>query len=372
MSNDLLKCLECRLIGAPPVFNLAPPPKLPIDFLLVELPINEDLFYLTNKRKAASMSKRQKCLNLKNYLSTQIRSVEAAEHSKSSSLSSSASTIDESQHIYLNQTQSLLLFTICFLIFLIVLFVAFIFLYKLFKIKKQLNTCKSANKLSSSLTSASSTSTAPTSLMYTLDKNCPMLSAYDTSYHQKIKSLINLNQLSGSSSSSTSSSTISALPNSSLFYNQLFESTRHILQQSQSNGNENYLQAVPNGSNLIESHINHQLKHMKTTVNQHQNQISEYDEINSNSQLYNAYNQYDLSSRASNQSDSTRSTNTTGTAVSASMHTIIQPIMPMHMMPNRNSAILTHNNGLIFVNSNLNDASTVNNNNNSNNFYYAC
>ena len=68
MSNDLLKCLECRLIGAPPVFNLAPPPKLPIDFLLVEMPINEDLFYLTNKRKAASMSKRQKCLNLKNYL----------------------------------------------------------------------------------------------------------------------------------------------------------------------------------------------------------------------------------------------------------------------------------------------------------------
>jgi hypothetical protein len=114
------------------------------------------------------------------------------------------------------------------------------------------------------------------------------------------------------------------------FYNQLFESSRLNFI---SNTGE-YLQAVPNSSNLIENKI---LK-----------QLSEYDEINS--QIYNDYNQYELSNGSNgvvstSTSCSSSSNSTAPLLMFNNKAKIVQPIC----MPTFNNLIENQHNRSSFI-----------------------
>lgn len=330
--SQLIKCLECRLVGPPPIFNLPPPPALPKSFL----DANSDLFKILKPLKSASSSKRA-CANLKTYLfkNNIIPKQIIANKNKLESTET-----DSASQFYLNHAQTLVLFLVCLFVFLVVLFVAFIFLYKLFKIRKQIKTTKlNSNKcLSSSLSSSSSSSsnsksnTISSQLIITPSSSVLNDSDNANNYSNKVKSLLTFN--------STGNSEQLQQNNPNFFYNQLFESTRHLLQSQRlssdsselkRNETQHYLQAVPNSSNLIETHINNKY-------------IGEYDEINSYPYPIaneNQYNQYDDQSSQGSQSKLNK----------IPAHTIIQPILPIKPANFRNSAVITHHNGLIFVNS---------------------
>jgi hypothetical protein len=153
-------------------------------------------------------------------------------------------------------------------------------------------------------------------------------------YSNKVKSLLTFN--------STGNSEQLQQNNPNFFYNQLFESTRHLLQSQRLSSDsselkrtetQHYLQAVPNSSNLIETHINNKY-------------IGEYDEINSYPYPVHNENQY-------NQYDDRSSQGSEAKLNKIPAHTIIQPILPIKPanLNFRNSAVITHHNGLIFVNS---------------------
>ena len=129
MSSQLLKCLECRLVGAPPKFDLPPPPELTLEQFAELLGTGAD-------RK--SFFKQLKCVKAKK---GQVFSAinRNSQNNMLSTLSDSTptATVEKiklfNSEFYLTQTQSILIFVSCLLIFFTLILVAFIFIYKLFK-----------------------------------------------------------------------------------------------------------------------------------------------------------------------------------------------------------------------------------------------
>jgi hypothetical protein len=353
--NKMLKCLKCRLIGHPPVFNMQPPPPLPAS-ILHELQNTDPKLasFITQNLHKPQQIQSKRCLKLKSFLN--IKPFKSNEQDITTStqqnvVKQSNQIIDSS-----NQLQSLIFFSACFLFFLVVLSIAFVFLYKLFNLRKKYQQKKQ-----------------------TINNNSNNANTFNdkiSSFNSKQK-LVSLYDLANSN--------IITQPQQQIFYNQLFESTRQLLQQKQQHTDlstststsstlddqhniisipvqqyQHYLHAVPNSSNLIENHLNYRIYH-QTSNNSSNNQLSEYDEINS--QCY----QYDsqLFKSSSCSSSTTSSTSSTKPLIFNPMTTtIIQPIMPT--MSNRHSGFLIINNS-----DNSNSQSTVNELINSN-FYYAC
>ncbi|CAF0708420.1 unnamed protein product [Brachionus calyciflorus] len=308
MSN-LIKCLECRLVGAPPVFKMQPPPLPPVEFL--------KNFNLTDKflTKQLRQIQLKKCLSIRKYVSnlnTNLNSSNDVENTLQSSLLSSSQL--ESVFQKLTPNQSFYIFIACLILFLIVLSIAFIFIYKLIRLRNELKKtyAKSSNLLSENGSINSNLIITPSTSSIIDEKSSQFLP-------------YNLMPLydSASSNSSVSSKNTST---SYLFYNQLFESTKHLIMQNNSNNTssssssspqsnppcEYYLQAVPNNSNLIESH----LLNCKKIIPRNQIVQQEYDEINS--QCYQmdktqVYNQYDDGQK---------------------LQMIVQPIFPMRQFVN--------------------------------------
>ncbi|RNA11799.1 hypothetical protein BpHYR1_016721 [Brachionus plicatilis] len=264
MSN-LIKCLECRLVGAPPPFTMPPPPAPPVQFF--------QQFNLSNKLITDQLKqiKLKKCLDIKSSnLATNLNE-SSAKRVQSSLLASSNL---ESMLQRLTPDQSLFIFVACLLVFILVLIVAFIFIYKLIRLRNELNkTCssKSSGNLLAENGSINSNSSMDDKSQFTSYNLIPL---YDSA--------------SNVSTASKNTST------SYLFYNQLFESTKHLMANSSSSSSpksrpsDYYLHGVPNSSNLIESHLINSKKLARPHA------LQEYDEINS--QCYQAdkvYNQYD-------------------------------------------------------------------------------
>lgn len=242
-NESLLKCLECRLVGKPPKFNLQPPPMPPVE-ILQQLDINVD-----------DLLKR-KCLKLKPASTASLN-----DESSSDLAQSSASLVTVSTPFLLTSTQSFYIFIACLIVFFIVLFVACFFLIKLYRIKKQLDervNSKSTsdliranrqhifNCLSSSLTSSSASSTTSSN---TINSNLILTPS---------------NYITDSKSDKSS--------DGPLIYNQLFS-------YNSSNGSY-YLQSIPASNSVNQTKLHN---------------LDEYAEINS--QTYHnrniIYNQYD-------------------------------------------------------------------------------
>jgi hypothetical protein len=362
--SKMLKCLKCRLIGHPPVFNMSPPPSLPASVLYDLQKTDPKLAnFITQNLNKSQQTQSKRCLKLKSYLN--IKSLKNNEQSEritstQQNLVTPSNEFTDSS----NQLQSLIFFSVCFLFFLIVLSIAFLFLYKLFKLRKKYQ----QKKLS--INSNNINNNTMSDKLNTFNSKQKLVSLYDLA-----------------------NSNIITQPQQQIFYNQLFESTRQLLQQKQHPQHQSdlstststsstlddqhniisipvqqyqhYLQAVPNSSNLIENHLNYRIYH-QTSNNSSNNQLSEYDEINSQSYQYD--NQLFKSSSCS--SSTTSSTSSTKPLIFNPMTTtIIQPIMPT--MSNRHSGFLIINNNNNNNSDNSNGQSTVNELINSN-FYYAC
>lgn len=255
MENSLLiKCLECRLIGAPPKFTMGPPPALPAEFLTTDL--LQSLNFVENRQLARQL----KNIKLKRCHLVQSHPIDV----DSSNLASiqHQEMIDHSQ-IALTQEQSILVFLISFLLFLIVLTIAGIFTIKLIRVRRQFKEFKSLNKTSStasSSTNMSKSNTITSELVLTP------------------KMLDN---------------------NNTTFYNQLFEATKQVSSSSNSSNSSNspkqqpptyqhYLQAVPSCSGLFaynQSRLN-LLGSSSSSSSTSSQPTCEYDEINS--QAYSA------------------------------------------------------------------------------------
>lgn len=163
IDEKLLKCLQCRLAGSPPKFNLPPPPPPPafIDSLFNDNGNNNNKFDFTNFNKDKLI---RRCLRLKALLNPS--STQHSDKSPSLSLDSGIKIEQSSRSILdFTSTESLyIFFFVCTIIFLIVLTVALVFLVKLFKIKKHLNKSQSDSQISKStfLTSSSTVSSSNT------------------------------------------------------------------------------------------------------------------------------------------------------------------------------------------------------------------
>lgn len=162
IDEQLLKCLQCRLAGSPPKFNLPPPPPPPafIDSLFNDNSNNKKFDFTDfNKDKLI-----RRCLRLKAMLNPS--STEQLDNSPSLSLDSGV-RIEQSSRSFLDftSTESLyLFFLICTILFVIVLIVAIVFIIKLIKIKKHLNKSQSDSQISKStfLTNSSTVSSSNT------------------------------------------------------------------------------------------------------------------------------------------------------------------------------------------------------------------
>ena len=368
--SKMLKCLKCRLIGHPPVFNMPPPPPLPTSILHDLQSTDPKLanFISQNLHKSQQIQSKR-CFKLKSFLN--IKTLKNNEQETTTStqqnLIKQSNDINDLTNSNSNQIQSLIFFSVCFLFFLIVLSVAFLFLYKLFKLRKKYQQKKLSinNNINSTINDK----------INTFNSKQKLVSLYDLA----------------------NTANIIAQPQHQIFYNQLFESTRQLLQQKQQQQTDlsaststsstlddqhniisipvqqyqHYLQAVPNSSNLIENHLNYRIYHQTSNNinnNSSDNQLSEYDEINS--QCYQYDNQIFKSSSCSSSTTSSSTSSTKPLIFNPMTTTIIQPIMPT--MSNRHSGFLIINNNNNNVSdNNSNGQSTVNELINSN-FYYAC
>lgn len=271
MSN-LIKCLECRLVGAPPAFDMPPPPVPPMEFFRE--------FNLSNKQITDQLKqiKLKKCLNIKNSnLATNLN--EASDKRVQSSLLSSSNIESILQNLTPNQ--SLYIFLACLIIFIVVLIVAFVFIYKLVRLRNELR--KTSSKKVNLLAENGS-----------INSNLAITRSNSSIDDKSQFASYNLMPLYDSASTNSNLSTASKNTSTSyLFYNQLFESTKHLMVNSsssspKSNPSDYYLQGVPNNSNLIESHLINSKKLSRPQT------VQEYDEINSQCyQMDKIYNQYD-------------------------------------------------------------------------------
>jgi hypothetical protein len=290
--SRLVKCLECRLVGAPPRFDLTPPPPLPatLDLFTTTSDLLNSLNLPENRQLARQLKniKLKKCL-LRAYStllpSSNNNNLPITTTTTATTMSPDEVFTSSSSLLRLTQEQSLIIFWTSFVLFLIVLTIAAIFTYKLFQIRAQLKHCK-ALTLNNTTTNNSSSSVSSTK-SNTMSSNLILTpSSYGkTSVNECEKQRQNQNNNNSSS----------------IFYNQLFESTKQMNcwessvatsssiasstrssssssstdsspNKRRSNSTPHYLQAVPNCSNLLEAHLNR-----LNLVNQ----VSEYDEINS-------------------------------------------------------------------------------------------
>lgn len=244
----LIKCLECRLIGPPPRFNLTQPPSLPAEL------INSDLFasLLNDNGNKQQLLRQLKNIKLKRCLGRGLDLNPLGSVNYSSSLQQQQPGVDVmSRMLDLTPAESLLVFLISFTLFVIVLLIALIFVIKLFRIRKQLRKCKLTSSgscktiddkshnmhLSSSLSSGSSnmskTNTITSHLILT-----PSSSILLDQHFKQIKQ-----------------SGIEPTSSSCAFYNQLFENSR----PHSASSSESYL-TTGRGTNVCEyDEINSQL-----------------------------------------------------------------------------------------------------------------
>lgn len=205
---QLLKCLECRLVGAPPKFDLPPPPPPP-EFINSLLGISEktDSFNMKQLYRKKMLAR---CLKIKNFISETTSSSVSSKLTKNSMPVNEEKVEQSESFIFqLNSAESLyLFFFICAILFLIVFIVALVFLFKLFRIRKDLHKSTSDSQFSKTMSSSLTNSTSAGS---------------DTSSSNTINSqILSIKQETDSQSSQ--------------FYNQLFSQQRVCNQ---------YLPAVP-------------------------------------------------------------------------------------------------------------------------------
>jgi len=160
--SDLLKCLECRLVGAPPKFNMPPPPPPPAHmFLNAYDPIDSIVNELGRKQllKRCFRLKRFLFHNSNNNLIKQQRPEADYEPAGTSANNLLAATDS------FTSTQSLYIVLACFVMFLIVLSIALVFLIKLFRIKKEFSEKKNSFNTNNSMTTSSTVSSTKSSLL---------------------------------------------------------------------------------------------------------------------------------------------------------------------------------------------------------------
>ena len=145
---NLIKCLECRLLAPPPVFDMPPPPPLSPEFIDMLNQQQQQVDTNNERRKSKlSPSQQRRCLKFKNILISRniipaqpIESIQKTKsegyvsHAKSNSKLGIASA---TPLINLTTNQSMVLFLACFLVFLIVLTVALVLIVKHFSIRKK-------------------------------------------------------------------------------------------------------------------------------------------------------------------------------------------------------------------------------------------
>lgn len=157
LDEQLLKCLECRLLASPPKFNLPPPPPPPA---LLNSLLKDNVYDGFNNMKFL-----KKCLRMKYFLN-------GITQQKSNTANSMPLGNEKIVNLKQQQQQNYWLFTspetlymfffICTILFLVVLIIAIVFLFKLFKIKKELGQSKNKN-LSNSLTTSDTASSVSSS-----------------------------------------------------------------------------------------------------------------------------------------------------------------------------------------------------------------
>lgn len=157
LDEQLLKCLECRLLASPPKFNLPPPPPPPA---LLNSLLKDNVYDGFNNMKFL-----KKCLRMKHFLN-------GFTQQKSNTANSMPLGNEKIVNLKQQQQQNYWLFTspetlymfffICTILFLVVLIIAIVFLFKLFKIKKELGQSKNKN-LSNSLTTSDTASSVSSS-----------------------------------------------------------------------------------------------------------------------------------------------------------------------------------------------------------------
>lgn len=285
--SRLVKCLECRLVGAPPRFDLTPPPPLPSTLDLFTT--TSDLLNSLNLPENRQLARQLKNIKLKKCLLRAYSTLLPSSNNNNNLPITTTTTTTSPDEVFtssssssllrLTQEQSLIIFWTSFVLFLIVLTIAAIFTYKLFQIRAQLKHCKALTLNNTTNNSSSSSSSTKSN---TMSSN---LILTPSSYG---KSSVNECEKQRQNNNNNN--------NSSIFYNQLFETTKQMncwessvatsssiasstrssastdSSPKRSNNTQHYLQAVPNCSNLLEAHLNR-----LNLVNQ----VSEYDEINS-------------------------------------------------------------------------------------------
>ena len=149
LDEQLLKCLECRLLAKPPKFDMPPPPPPPalLNSLFKDNAFDQKRFL-------------KKCLRMKHFLN----GIQQQTNTPNSLPLGNENIIEDSnkQNFWLfNSPETLyMFFFVCTILFLVVLIIAIVFLFKLFKIKKELGQNKN---LTNSLTTSDTVSTVSSS-----------------------------------------------------------------------------------------------------------------------------------------------------------------------------------------------------------------
>ena len=371
---NLIKCLECRLLAPPPLFDMPPPP--PLSPELIDI-LSQDSSSERPRRQLSKMSPSQqrRCLKFKNILISRniISHSPPTNEGIKSNVNKLAGAASATPLINLTTNQSMLLFLACFLVFLVVLTVAFVLLAKLFRIRKQLKTSRMTIEhkshlpklgcLSSSISSSSSSSTASTTSSANSDQsksstiNSQLILTPSSSllnaekpphlfanlfYPQVDQSGNVMSTFVGHADQYDMTTNSAAISNNYLFYNQLFSSTKQQQQQQQcklskqsssvqsykSNDDQQlYLQAVTHPNNMLNIIV------ADAEIGSRDNQapcksLDEYAEINSQLYLYgtapsvqNIYNQFDDDASSSRlKSSSATSSCSTASTVCSSHH----------------------------------------------------
>ncbi len=154
IDTALLKCLECRLVGRPPVFSMPPPPPPP--------ELLESLFSDRTNEFHDSRFALNRCYRSKNL------AIAASDSNTVSSMSLDTGVTGYVSSLLNSNENLFIFFFVCSIMFVTVLLIALIFLVKLFKIKKQLykatsNSQISHKALSSSLTNSTTASSVSSS-----------------------------------------------------------------------------------------------------------------------------------------------------------------------------------------------------------------
>lgn len=159
IETPLLKCLECRLVGAPPKFDLPPPPPLPM--------FGDEMF--ADRANGLNTNERflKRCFRFPGFGVPVESTTSLPLNNEASQLVSKLIHSDQALYAF---------FLACSVLFAALLVIAIVFLAKLLRVKKQLSAAASDSHLSQKTLSASITSSTASSNMSSSNTMCSQLS----------------------------------------------------------------------------------------------------------------------------------------------------------------------------------------------------